>query len=94
MSEAAALMAGLTAEQAMDQQDVASGVPHGPGILDLDEEAAHPKPKNKMMSQPEQPTKKEVDDHNRTHTQFRSWCPPCVWGKTKEDQPWQKRCVK
>ena len=39
-----------------------------------------------MLKSTTEPTQKEIDDHNRTHVQFRSWCKACVDGKTKEDQ--------
>ena len=28
------------------------------------------------------PTKAEVEEHNRTHAEYRSWCPHCVAGKS------------
>ena len=29
------------------------------------------------------PTKEEMEDHNRTHLPFRDWCPHCIKGKAK-----------
>ena len=32
------------------------------------------------------PTKAEVEEHNRTHAEYRSWCPHCVAGKSVSAQ--------
>ena len=39
-----------------------------------------------------QPTRQEVDDHNRTHFPFRKWCPFCVRGKCRTGE--RKRQIK
>ena len=31
------------------------------------------------------PSKKEVEDHERTHFPFRSWCKHCVFGRAKNN---------
>ena len=33
------------------------------------------------MATPVRPSKEEVDEHNRHHFPYRSWCPHCVKGK-------------
>jgi hypothetical protein len=53
---------------------------------EINEQAEHPKLTNKMLNNPVEPTAKEIQDHNVSHVVFRSWCQPCVSGKTKEDQ--------
>ena len=35
------------------------------------------------MRSPCEPTREEVEQHNLTHAQFRSWCPACVRGRGK-----------
>ena len=36
------------------------------------------------------PSQKEVDDHERIHLPFRSWCEHCVRGKAQSHPHWQK----
>ena len=36
------------------------------------------------LTDPRRATQAEVDDHNRTHPPYRSWCPHCVQGKGKD----------
>ena len=33
---------------------------------------------------PKEPSREEVDEHNVTHTPYRSWCPHCVSGRAKD----------
>ena len=37
----------------------------------------------RLMRSPCGPTREEVEQHNLTHAQFRSWCPACVRGRGK-----------
>ena len=32
----------------------------------------------RVMKDPGQPSKEEIDEHNIDHTPYRSWCPSCV----------------
>jgi len=36
------------------------------------------------------PSSKEVEDHERTHLPFRSWCARCVRGKAQSHPHWNK----
>ena len=36
----------------------------------------------RICKRPMAPTKIEVEEHNRTHAEYRSWCPDCVAGKS------------
>ena len=36
----------------------------------------------RICRRPLAPTKAEVEEHNRTHAEYRSWCPHCVRGKS------------
>ena len=38
------------------------------------------------IPEPAQPSKKEVDRHNLTHINYRSWCPHCVAGRRSNSQ--------
>ena len=40
----------------------------------------------KKVKNPKLPTAAEVEDHNRTHIPFRSWCQWCVEGRGRGDQ--------
>ena len=35
---------------------------------------------------PEQPSRKEIEEHSLTHADFRDWCEECVKGKGRKDQ--------
>eukprot|EP00969_Alexandrium_andersonii_P341694 15103145-Alexandrium_andersonii.AAC.1 len=35
----------------------------------------------RMVSMPEEPTRKEFAEHQLTRIPFRAWCPHCVGGK-------------
>ena len=48
--------------------------------LDDDEEYGIRRPR--ICRRPLAPTKAEVEEHNRTHAEYRSWCPHCVRGKS------------
>ena len=37
------------------------------------------------LAQPCKPSQAEVDEHNRSHTPFRSWCEICVRASAVED---------
>ena len=36
------------------------------------------------LQDPLQPTQRQIDDHDRTHLPFRSWCPWCIKAKARE----------
>ena len=38
------------------------------------------------IRQPGQPSRKDIDEHNLTHAEFRDWCEECVRGKGRRDQ--------
>ena len=40
----------------------------------------------KKVKNPKLPTSAEVEEHNRTHIPFRSWCQWCVEGRGRGDQ--------
>ena len=40
--------------------------------------------KTKKMNDPKKPSKEDVDEHDKTHLPFRSWCRHCVRGRGKE----------
>ena len=41
--------------------------------------------KPKVMTDPGQPTEKEIEEHRLDHTPYRSWCPVCVEAQGRED---------
>ena len=53
------------------------------------EESTEAKP-NKGLNHGIKPSKKEVDEHERTHLPFRSWCAHCVRGKGQSHPHWNK----
>ena len=38
----------------------------------------------------DKPLDKEIEDHERTHLPFRSWCPHCVMGRAKSHPHWKR----
>jgi hypothetical protein len=40
---------------------------------------------SKSLFDPAQPTSRQIDDHDRTHLPYRSWCKWCVEAKGRED---------
>ena len=38
-----------------------------------------------MQAEPHLPSAKEVEEHNATHVNYRSWCPVCVAAAGRED---------
>ena len=36
----------------------------------------------RAAAEPGRPTRREIDEHNRTHMPFRSWCTACVQGRS------------
>jgi hypothetical protein len=51
---------------------------------DDEEEGERGARKMKKMNDPKKPTKEEVEDHEKLHLPFRSWCRHCVRGRGKE----------
>ena len=47
----------------------------------MEEEAQN----GKGVRKPEEPTKKEWEEHMLTHIPFRSWCPYCVMARGRQD---------
>eukprot|EP00969_Alexandrium_andersonii_P000118 5376-Alexandrium_andersonii.AAC.1 len=39
--------------------------------------------KPRMMRRPQEPSRREWEEHQLTHMPFRDWCPFCVRGKAK-----------
>ena len=39
----------------------------------------------KGVTKPEEPTRKEWEEHQLTHVPYRSWCPFCVKGRGRQD---------
>eukprot|EP00969_Alexandrium_andersonii_P319376 14108652-Alexandrium_andersonii.AAC.1 len=54
-----------------------------PTTSTYDEEKAQEAQKPRLMRRPEEPTRKEWEEHQLTHMPFRDWCPFCVRGKAK-----------
>ncbi len=54
--------------------------------MDEDEEARD----SKGLPCGVRPSDKEVEDHERTHLPFRSWCPHCVMGRAKSHPHWKQ----
>ena len=54
-----------------------------------EEERTEAKP-NKGLNHGIKPSQKEVDEHERTHLPFRSWCAHCVKGKGQSHPHWNK----
>ena len=42
--------------------------------------------KARIVTKPDEPSRKEWDDHMVTHLPYRSWCPFCVKARHKEDE--------
>ena len=42
--------------------------------------------KARGIRQPGQPSRKDVEEHNLTHADFRDWCEECIRGKGRTDQ--------
>ena len=49
-------------------------------VEDMDQESLVPH----LVPDVSQPTQQEIEEHNKTHLNFRSWCPHCVAGKSVE----------
>jgi hypothetical protein len=47
--------------------------------------------RNKGLPHGIRPSNIEVEEHERTHVPFRSWCPHCVKGKAKSHPHWNKK---
>ena len=56
----------------------------------MDEETSGEAKMNKGLLCGVKPSKKEVDDHERTHLPFRSWCKHCVFGKAQSHPHYRK----
>ena len=50
-----------------------------------DEEENYDKENVNRVNIPQEPSKREYDEHMATHWPFRSWCPFCVMGRGKSD---------
>ena len=61
-------------QQQLQQYDVQEQVE------DMDQESMVPQ----QVPNVSQPTQQEVEEHNKTHLNFRNWCPHCVKGKSVE----------
>ena len=46
-----------------------------------------------IVKDPGTPTQSEVDEHDKTHLPYRSWCPVCVMAKGKEDGHFSRETV-
>ena len=46
---------------------------------------------NKGLPHGIRPSDKEVEEHERTHVPFRSWCQHCVKGKAKSHPHWNSK---
>eukprot|EP00969_Alexandrium_andersonii_P317832 14039905-Alexandrium_andersonii.AAC.1 len=46
----------------------------------------------RMMRKPQEPTRKEWEEHQLTHMPFRDWCPFCVRGKANADRHQEGAC--
>ena len=49
----------------------------------LPEDASEEQRAVRPLRSPCEPTREEIDSHNLTHAQFKSWCPHCVRGRGK-----------
>lgn len=49
---------------------------------ELEEEECDFKP-SKGITAPHRPSRREIEEHMRTHVPFKAWCPHCVRGKAK-----------
>ena len=59
------------------QQDM--GIDGDPMVeAEADEETRTPR----ICRRPQAPTKQMVEEHNRTHAEYRDWCPDCRAGKS------------
>ena len=72
-------------ENELGDDDAADATPQDNGIAgdpmveeDADEETRTPR----IVRRPQAPTKQMVDEHNRTHAEYRDWCPDCRAGKS------------
>ena len=59
----------------------------GNETMDEDEEEAR---KSKGLPCGVKPSRKEVEDHERTHMPFRTWCSHCVRGRAKSHPHWRR----
>ena len=66
-------------EEGNDEEGQRAGVAEEAGEPEdvvVEESAAPP-----IARSPRTPSKKEVDDHNRTHLPFQNWCEACIKGR-------------
>ena len=71
---------GRDGAQAMNSEGKNGEVAEGQVREDEDDEFGARK--LRICKRPDAPTKIEVEEHNRTHAEYRSWCPHCVRGKS------------
>lgn len=45
----------------------------------------------KKLRRPEEPTQKEIEDHESCHIPYRSWCPSCVSGRGRSGSYYDDR---
>jgi len=54
-------------------------------IVELDEQEDDCAPK-RLVPEPGEPTREQVEDHRTTHLPYRSWCETCVQGRGAGEQ--------
>ena len=65
-------------EAVIGEQQSSSSIPNGEEVIEADgEEAAAVK----VAPDPGQPSKADIERHEATHAEYRSWCPHCVRGR-------------
>ena len=61
-------------------------LPSVKGSGEVEAEISEESKKNKGLPHGYEPNQKEIEQHERTHIPFRSWCKLCVRGKSKASQ--------